>query len=164
MPPPGWTAAQHDFQQRLNRLGITVSESKRDAPSDTLNDPVVRTRGGAYIMLDRFARGTKAGEAATKSVRNEDFPSTEHPAMTSLINNERQSKVDALERQLRQARSEVQMWKEKCEAQERDLRMSYGETMKWRMEYEDLYTAIIRDQEIQPPKGVVKRHGTKSLG
>lgn len=97
--------------------------------------------------------------------RDEDFPPLETPTLASFTNNKkRESRVESLEQQLRQTCAEVQVWKEKCEAQEHDLRVSYSETMKWRMEYEDLYSAIIRGQEIHPPKVQAKRHGTKSLG
>ena len=91
--------------------------------------------------------------------------------MPSYMNG-KDARVEALERQLAQARVEARGWREKCEDRERRLRESYEEGMEWRMKYEDLYSAVIRDQrprdEFQPEEyfrtSSKLRGTTKSLG
>lgn len=83
--------------------------------------------------------------------------------MASFTNTKRETKVEALERQLRQAQTEAEVWKRRSERKEQDLRGSYKETMKWRMKYEDLYGAVLQGVDIGP-QGKPKRGATQSLG
>jgi len=159
-PTPGWSAVHYDFEQRLSRFGIKVSEGK--TLSDLANESVVQSRGGAHTIVDGYSHDTAFQN--TQLPRDEAFPPLKVPTPLSLTNSKREARFDSLEQLLRQARAETQSWKEKCEARENDLHASYGEIMKWRMEYENLYSAVIRDQEIRPRKAPTKRQGTKSLG
>lgn len=159
-PAPGWSAVRYDFEQRLSRFGIKVSEGK--TLSDLANDSEVQTRGGAYTIVDGCNHDTASQN--TQLPNDEAFPPLKVTTPLSFTNSKREARLESLEQQLRQAHTEVQSWKERCEAREHDLHASYGEIMKWRMEYENLYSAVIRDQEIRPRKAPTKRQGTKSLG
>jgi hypothetical protein len=83
--------------------------------------------------------------------------------MARFMNNNNETKLEAVERELRQTQTEAQIWKEKSEAQEYNLRAAYTETMEWRMKYEDLFSAVIQNQELQPKEWWKRHEGTKSL-
>ena len=83
--------------------------------------------------------------------------------MASFTNTKKETKVEVLERQLRQAQAEAKVWKGRSEKQEEDLRASYEDTMEWRMKYEDLYSAVIRGVDTESDARL-KRGATKSLG
>jgi hypothetical protein len=162
---PAWSAVQHDFQRRLNRFGIRLSEDNGNSVSDK---PTVHTRGGAGNNLDSYTGHAKHASLETDTVLSRQF---EKLSMPSYLNGQ-EARIEALERQLSQARVEARGWKEKCEDRERRLRESYEEGMEWRMKYEDLYSAVIRDQrpreEFQPEEyfktSSKLRGNTKSLG
>lgn len=143
---PAWSAVQHDFQRRLNRFGIRLSEDNGSPAPSTSNKPTVHTRGGAGATFDSYTGHAKHASLETDTVLARKF---ETLSMPSYVNS-KEAKIEALERQLSQARAEARGWKEKCEAQERRLRESYKETMGWRMKYEDLYTDFMMDQRSQP--------------
>ncbi|KAF2627134.1 hypothetical protein BU25DRAFT_69875 [Macroventuria anomochaeta] len=163
-PSPGWSAVQHDFERRLSRFGIKVSEDNNNPASNTSNKPIAQSRAAAHAIMDRYNLDTAPRDIVALISRTEEFPPLEAPTMACFSKNKKETKVETLERQLRQAQTEAQIWKEKSETQECELRVSYGETMEWRMKYEDLYSAIIQARELQPRDLRVKREGTKSLG
>ncbi|KAH6613944.1 hypothetical protein C7974DRAFT_404105, partial [Boeremia exigua] len=159
-----WSTVQDDFEQRLSRFGIKVSEATPDnPPSEIDSKPTVHAVRGACEIMDNSTRVTAPHVFNPTMSTNEDFPPLETSTLAPFTNSTGESRLEDVERELRQAQSEVQFWKQKCEARELDLQAAYSETMKWRMEYEDLYGAIIRDQQIQPRDTLMKRHGTKSL-
>lgn len=158
---PGWSV-KHDFERRLNRNGIKVSEARDSRDSKNTVQPVVQQRGGALSILDGYAR-IKANHAFHYASRSKDFPSFQPATMASFTNTKKETKIEALERQLRQAHAESQVWKRHAERQEQDLRASCKETMDWRMRYEDLYSAVLQDVDIEP-EVKPKRGATRSLG
>ncbi|KAF9694623.1 hypothetical protein EKO04_007605 [Ascochyta lentis] len=125
-----WSAVQHEFERRLSRFGIKLSEANDSPVSNMPND----------------------------------FPPLETPTMACFTNGKREPKFETMERQLRQARTEAQIWREKANARDHDLRASYKETMEWRMKYEDLYSAMIQNSELKPQDLAEERGATKSLG
>ncbi len=163
-PADGWSAVQCDFEQRLTHFGIKISETKQDASSNDVSKSTKPTHDKSHATAHSCAHDASQQEHLVNMANDEDFLALKAPILTSFANNKRETKLEATQRQLQQARTEVQIWKERCETQEHDLRVAYGETMKWRMEYEDLYSAIIRGQQPLSVGVQVKRHGTKSLG
>lgn len=165
---PAWSAVHHDFQRRLNRFGIRLSEDNGNPTSSVSDRPTVNTRGGAGTTFDSYSGHAKHASLDTDTVFARKF---EALSMPSYMNG-KDARVEALERQLAQARVEARGWREKCEDRERRLRESYEEGMEWRMKYEDLYSAVIRDQrprdEFQPEEyfrtSSKLRGTTKSLG
>ena len=145
-----WSSVQHDFQRRLSRFGIRLSEDNNDSTSSASNRPTVHTRGGAGAALDNYSGHAKHASLETDILLPRKF---EALSMPSYMNGQ-EARIEELEQQLSQARAEARNWREKCEAQERKLRESYGETMEWMKKYEDLYSAVIRSQrpcdEYQP--------------
>jgi hypothetical protein len=164
---PAWSAVHHDFQRRLNRFGIRLSEDNGNPTSSVSDRPTVHTRGGAGTTFDSYTGHAKHASLETDTVLARKF---EALTMPSYMNG-KEAIIEALERQLSQARMEARGWKEKCEDRERRLRESYEESMEWRMKYEDLYSAVIRDQrpreEFQPEEyfktSSKLRGNTKSL-
>ncbi|KAJ4379813.1 hypothetical protein N0V86_004997 [Didymella sp. IMI 355093] len=159
--PPEWSAV-HDFERRLSRNGIKVSETGSSHTSKVTMQPVVRQRNGALSILDEYAQ-PNAQRSNHHASRSEDFPPFEAPTMASFMNIDKQTKMDALERQLRQAQAETKIWQERFERQEQNLHTSYKETMEWRKRYEDLYSALIWGQDTGL-REMPKRGATKSLG
>ncbi|OSS45211.1 hypothetical protein B5807_09293 [Epicoccum nigrum] len=166
---PAWSSVQHDFQRRLNRFGIRLSEDNSHSIPSVSDKPTVYTRGRAGVALDSYTGHAKHASLETDTVLSRKFGALSMPSYT----NGNEARIDALERQLSQARMEARGWKEKCETQERRLRESCEETMGWRMKYEDLYSAVIRDQQSQPEfqpqeyfktSSKVLRKGSNSLG
>lgn len=162
---PTYTAVQHDFERRLSRFGITISEAGNNPASNASNKPILllRSRAGAHALLDGYNRDAVPRHDPEPSTTGEDFPPHELPTMACFTNNNNETKLEAVERKLRQAQTEAQIWKEKSEAQEHNLRAAYTETMEWRMKYEDLFSAVIQNQELQPKDWWKRHEGTKSL-
>ncbi|KAF3044922.1 hypothetical protein E8E11_006634 [Didymella keratinophila] len=158
---PVWSA-KHDFERRLSRNGIKISEAINDTAAKTTIQPVLQQRGGALSILDEYVRAD-AHRAKHHTTRSEDFPPLETATMASFTNTRKETKVEALERQLRQAQAEAQAWKTQAERREQDLRASCKETMDWRMRYEDLYSAVLQGVDVEMD-GKPKRGATKSLG
>ncbi|KAJ8118543.1 hypothetical protein OPT61_g490 [Boeremia exigua] len=159
-----WSAVQHDFEQRLGRFGIKLSEASSDPRSNDSNEPIKQTRDEAQTGAKGYDYDMLPWNVGSNSSNDAGIPPLEAPALASLTNDKREYRLETVQRQLQQAQAEVQVWKEKYEAQERNLRQVYSEAMKWRMEYEDLYSAIIQNQQLQFRGAPVKRHGTKSWG
>ncbi|KZM27130.1 hypothetical protein ST47_g1730 [Ascochyta rabiei] len=143
-----WSAIQHDFERRLNRFGIKLSEADNDPASKNPRRPV--------SLVPAFT--------GPRSITKEDIPLRRNPTMACFTNSRKESKLESTEWQLRQARTEARIWKEKSEARDNDLRTSHKETMEWRMKYEDLYSAMIQNSEPRPHDLTEKREVTKSLG
>lgn len=158
---PGWSA-EHDFERRLNRNGIKISEASDINASKATVQPAVQQRGGAFSILDGYTRAN-AHRANHYVSRSETFLPLETATMASFTNDKKETKVEALERQLHQAQTEAQVWKRQSERREQDLRASCKETMEWRMKYEDLYSAVLQGVDIKPDR-TPKRVATKSLG
>lgn len=165
-PSSKWFTVQHDFEQRLSRFGIKVSEANKDpAPSPAQKSIVLmRPPIDAHVTADGYCCETTSRDVTDPANAIEGLPLLETVTMACFTNDKKESKLDATERKLRQARTEAQIWKEKFETQARDLRVSYSETMEWRMKYEDLYSAVLQDRDVQSSELRVKREGTKSLG
>jgi hypothetical protein len=159
--PPEWSAV-HDFERRLSRNGITISETGSSHTSKVTMQPIVPQRNGAFSIPDGYAQ-SNAQRSNHHASRSEDFPPRKAPTMASFTNTKKETKVDALERQLRQAQAETKVWQERSERQEQNLHTSYEETMEWRMKYEDLYSAVIQGQDTKL-REMPKRGATKSLG
>lgn len=162
-PTPGWSAV-HDFERRLSRNGIKMSEANGNYASITAAQSTVQYRGGAGAILDGYARDSAQRGGRHHVSRSEGFPSLEAPTLASFTNTKKETEMEALDRQLRQAQAEAQIWKQRSEKQERDLDASYKETMEWRMKYEDLYSAVIQGLGPRTETLRAKRVGTKSLG
>lgn len=158
---PGFSA-KHDFERRLSRNGIKISEAIESTSTNTTVQPVVQQRGGARSILDGYAQAN-AHRANHHATRSEDFPSLETATMASFTNAKKETKAEALERKLRQAQAETQAWKIQAERREQDLHASCKETMDWRMKYEDLYSAVLQGVDIEVDR-MPKRGATKSLG
>lgn len=156
-----WSAVQHDFERRLGRYGIKISEAKSALTSDAPKLRGGHPRAGAHAIIDSYSFDGRQRNpnplASTGASQVLDASTLAH-----FTNNRRESELETAERQLQQARVEANIWKEKYEAQGRNLRQSYNETMEWRMKYEDLYSAVIQNQIPQPVRG--RREGAKSLG
>ena len=161
-----YSAVQHDFERRLSRFGITISETSNNTASNASDKPIpfLRPRAGAQVILDSYNRDAQPMHFFQPVDTSEDFPSRGAPTIACFTSNNKETKIEVVERQLRQAQTEAKIWKEKAETQERNLRAAYMETMDWRMKYEDLYSAITQDQEIQPQEWRKRHEGTKSLG
>ncbi|KAF1928067.1 uncharacterized protein M421DRAFT_167098 [Didymella exigua CBS 183.55] len=157
---PEWSAV-HDFERRLSRNGIKMSETSNNHASGIAAQPVVQERGGAGSILDGYVRAN-AQRSNHHVSRSEDFPPLEAPVIASFTNTKKETKVETLERQLRQAQAEAHVWKARSENQEHNLGVSYEETMEWRMKYEDLYSAVLRGMETEPTTEH-KKGTTKSL-
>jgi len=158
---PGWSA-KHDFERRLSRNGIKISEAIDGTAPKTTVQPLMQQRGGALSILDGYAQAN-AHRANHHVSRSEDFPPLENATMVSFTNAKKEIKVEALKRQLRQAQAEAQAWKIQAERREQGLRASCKETMDWRMRYEDLYSAVLQGVDVEMD-GKPKRGATKSLG
>lgn len=152
----------YDFERRLSRNGIKVSETSGNHISDAWTQPVVQERGGAFLILDSYTRAS-AQRSHHHASRSEDFPPLEAATIAAFANTKKETNVEVLERQLRQTQAEALVWKRQSENQERELRASCKETMEWRMKYEDLYSAVLQGREAEltekPKRGI-----TKSLG
>lgn len=139
-----------------------MSETSSSNASTLATQPSWQERGGALSILDGYAR-VNVQRANHQVSRSEDIPQLEDLTMASFTNTRNETKVELLERQLRRAQAEAQVWKGRSEKQEHDLRTSYEETMKWRMKYEDLYSSVLRGMDTEP--NVRQQRGaTKSLG
>lgn len=119
-------------------------------------------RAGAHATLDSYGFDTLQRTTTPSMVSNGASPTPETPNSVHFATYKRDARHEVLERQLQEARDEVENWKEKSNSLERRLHDSYNETMKERMRYEDLYSAVTQDQQIQPVRR--KRGATKSLG
>lgn len=165
-----WFAEQYDFERRLSRFGITISEDNGDTTDSLPEAPAVCTRGGAGDTLDGFTRNgkqtdTTSLETGAKITREHEGPLIVYsPIRNFSPNRNKETTIETLERQLQHARVEARIWKEKCEAKERNLREAYKESMDWRMKYENLYRDVIRDQ-VPPPRWTQGgRGGARSFG
>lgn len=165
---PAWSAVHNDFQRRLNRFGIRLSEDNGNPTSSVSDRPTVHTRGGAGTTFDSYSGHAKHASLDTDTVFARKFEALSMPSYT----NDKDARIEALERQLSQARMEARGYKEKFEDRERRLDESYKESMKWRMKYETLYRDVILDQRpgdgFQPEEyfrtSSKLRGTTKSLG
>lgn len=165
-PSPGWSAVQLDFERRLCRFGIKISdESDKSAVRNSAESiPVVPATVGTYAIVDDSHRHGMPRSFANPTLMTSDYPPCDAPTMACFTNNRNESRFERLEQQLRQARTETQIWKDKSDAREHDLRASYKETMEWRMKYEDLYSSIIQDRHLRSQELPGRRGGTKSSG
>lgn len=165
-PKPGWSAVQHDFERRLSRFGIKVSETrdKSGASNSEERIPIVSAPVDTHAMTDGHRRQTMTRSIAGLTTKMEDYPLFEAPTMASFANNRKESRLEAAERQLRQALAEAQIWRDKYEVREHDLRASCRETMEWRLKYEDLYSTVLQDRDLSPQEFFERRKDTKSLG
>lgn len=153
-------SAKRDFERRLSRNDIRNSKTADKNASKATARPTVQELSGARLILEGYARAN-AHRSNHYVSRSEDFRSLETASTASFT--KRETKVEALERQLRQAQTVAQVWKRQSEGQEQDLRASYKETMKWRMKYEDLYSAVLQGVHMEP-QGKLRRGATQSLG
>jgi hypothetical protein len=169
-PSPGWSAIQQDFEQRLSRFGIKVSDANNNQSSRSHDPAITETHGvprtlprsGAHAIMDRYRNEAMAGHSIDSEATAEVFPS--HGASFVASTKDKEETENApTDRQLQQARTEARVWKRRYEAGERDLRAAYRETMEWRMKYEDLYSAIIQGRESSSQKFQGKRQHTQSL-
>ncbi|KAJ4410730.1 hypothetical protein N0V91_001658 [Didymella pomorum] len=76
----GWSA-KHDFEQRVGRNGIKISEAIDNTATNTTVLPVVQKRSGARSTLD-----------------GEDYSPLKTATMASFTNAKKGTKVEALER------------------------------------------------------------------
>ncbi|KAF3003785.1 hypothetical protein E8E13_010126 [Curvularia kusanoi] len=158
-----WFAEQYDFERRLSRFGVTLSEDNGDTTADLHEAPAACTRGGAGDTFDGFTRNgkqtdTRSLEMGAEITREHEGPLIVYSPIRNLSprrnyspNSPEEANTETLVRQLQRARAETQVWKTKCEARESMLREAYKESMDWRMKYENLYRDIIRDQ-VPPPR------------
>lgn len=162
---PGWHAIQNDFERRLSRFGIKISDANNNSASVMSSKPstIESSLPNTHAIMEDYAYQNMTGEHAALTELTDEFPPLETSAIARFTNSKKETKIEMLERQLRKARAEAQIWKEESEARERDLRMSYRETMEWRTKYEDLYSAVIQEADLKPQELRGKRDGTKSL-
>ncbi|KAJ4311189.1 hypothetical protein N0V94_008064 [Neodidymelliopsis sp. IMI 364377] len=167
---PGWSAIQQDFEQRLSRFGIKVSDANNNQPSRSHDPTIAEIRGvprtlprsGAHAVMDRYRNEAMAGHAIDSEATAEVFPSHGVSFVASAKVKE-ETENASIDRQLQHARTEAQVWKQRYEAGERDLCAAYRETMEWRMKYEDLYSAVVQGRESSSQKFQGKRQHTQSL-
>jgi hypothetical protein len=173
-PSLSWSAIQQDFEQRLNRFGIKVSEAKYDQPSNPLNPtmkdtkhakatPIISACGVSHATMNRNHYEAMPISFIGPKTTTESFPPLKAPTMARFMNDKKEPKLEAMNQELRKALAEVQIWKEKSEAYEQDLHASYKETMEWRTKYEDLYSAVIQNRALNPSNLQEKREDTQSL-
>ena len=116
-----------------------------------------------HAIMGDYVHQKMTGDFAAVAELTDEFPPLEAQAMARFTNSKKETKLEMMERQLRKAQTEAQVWKEELEARERDLRTSYRETMEWRRKYEDLYSAVIQEVDLKPQELRGKRDATKSL-
>ena len=106
---PTYTAVHHDFERRLSRFGITISEAGNNPASNASNEPIqlLRSRAGAHAILDSYNRDAVPRHFPEPSTTNEDLRPHELSTMARFTNNE--TKLEAVERKLRQAQTEAQI-------------------------------------------------------
>lgn len=165
-PRSGWSAVQSDFERRLSRFGIKVSETSDKSAASIPGEPVpfVPSPCHTQVIIGLHRQQTTDRSVANHEIMTTDLTPRKSPTIAPSANNRKDARFEVAEQQLGQAQTEARVWKDKFDAQQHNLLASYRETMEWRLRYEDLYSTVIQGQELGSQELPEKTGGQRSLG